>query len=86
MVEGFTTEDKVSLKSNTFYCEYPFATSLALYLRTEPSEFFLLMYVYLHPIIFLCVGKDTRSQVLFFINALYSSFMAALQLLSCTAY
>ena len=42
---------------------YPLATSLALYLSTEPSDFFLILYTRQDPIGHFHGGNGTRSHV-----------------------
>lgn len=74
----FATGEKVSLKSKPCYCENPFATYLVLYFDIILSACFFNLFVHLHPIKFFCLGKGTSSHVLFFIRALHSLFIAAI--------
>ena len=85
MVTGLTTREKILEKSKPTAWLKPFATSLALYLFIEPDAFSFTLNTHLQPIGFLPGGKETRSQVWFFIKASYSCCMTESQLGSCKA-
>ena len=73
------TGEKVSKNSRPSSCLKPLATSLSLYLSTDPSDFKFLHKTYLHPIVLQPGGKSTSFQVLLEISDSISSFTASFQ-------
>ena len=55
---------KVSKKSSPSSWVNPLATTLALWRSTVPSEWYLILYTHLHPIIFFLGGRGVSCQVL----------------------
>lgn len=68
MVVGFITGLKVSVSSKSIseIWENPWATNLALNRSKEPSDFTLLLYIYLQPTIHArCAGDKNTTVILF---------------------
>ena len=85
MVTGLTTGLNVSSQSIPGLWLLPFATRRALYLDNEPSAFNFFLNSKIQLITLASGGHGSRTQVLFEIRAVYSSFIALSQLGSLKA-
>lgn len=71
MVIGLIAGEQVSWKSNPWTWLNPLAINLALYLLTVPTTFSFTWKSHLQPTAFLPGGKETRSQMLLRIRAIF---------------
>lgn len=74
------------IKVNTLFCEYYFATNMALYFCMIPSSWYFILNIHSNPIIVLHPERSTKSQVLFFLISIRSSSIARLHSIFVEAF